>query len=117
MDASFKKSLENALKHYDKVIFLYQPSKELCTELRTILKNEKRNLLLLTTAEAPDFPCDQRKLQEEECRWLLDLYFSYSFSDRFIFLTEQRNYPWPFIDNFVEMGLLAKGEVLEALLV
>ena len=33
MDDSFKKWLENALAHYDRVVFLYHLSKESCIEL------------------------------------------------------------------------------------
>lgn len=116
MDDSFKKWLENALMHYDRVVFLYRLSKESCIELRTILKEEKRKVLLLTDTETLDFPCSQRKLCEEECRQLLELYLSYSFSDHFIFLTDQKKFPWPSIDNFTEAGLATKGETLEALL-
>ncbi len=116
MAVSLKKSLENALKHYERVIFLYQPSKELCTELRTILKKEKKGILLLTATEIPDFPCDQRKLQEDECKSLMELYFTYSFSNHFIFLTDQNEFPWPSILNFAKAGLATRGEILEALM-
>ena len=116
MSDSLIKGLENALAQYDKVVFIYQLSQELCIELRTILKKEKRKLLLLTDTEAPVFPCDQRRLCKEECRWLLELYFSYSFSDRFIFLTDQEKFPWPTIANYIETGLAARGEIWEAML-
>lgn len=116
MNDTLKKRLETALAHYDKVIFLYQLSQESCIELSTILSKEQRNLLLLTEAEAPSFPCDQRKLCEEECRQLLELYLSYSFSDRFVLLTDLKKFPWPFIVNFVETGLSERGEILEAML-
>lgn len=116
MDDSLKKCMENALAHYDRVLFLYQSSKELCIELRTVLKREKRKILVLTDTEAPDFSYDQRKLSEEECRQLSELYFTYSFSDHFIFLTDQKNLPWSSITNFMEAGLAARGETLEALL-
>ncbi len=94
MDDSLKKWLENALAQYDKIIFLYQPSRKLCIELGTVLLKEKRKVLLLTDIEALDFACDQRKLSEEECNQLLELYFSYSFSDHFVFLTDQKRFPW-----------------------
>lgn len=116
MDYSIKKWLGNALADYDRVVFLYQLSQESCAELKKILRDEKRKLLLLTDAEAPDFPCDQRRMHEEECRCLLELYFSYSFADNFIFLTDQKNFPWPSIANFMEAGLAARGEALEAML-
>lgn len=117
MDDSLKKCMENALANYDRVVFLYQSSKELCIELRTVLKKEKRKILLLTDTEAPDFPCDQRELSEEECGQLSELYFSYSFSDHFIFMTDQKKFPWPSIDNFTDAGLSERGEILEALLI
>lgn len=116
MEDSLKEWLENALAYYDKVVFLYQLSETSCTELRTILKREKRKILLLTEIDTPDFPCNQRKLSREECSWLLEMYFSYSFADRFIFLTEQKNFPWPSIFNFMEEGLSARGEIFEAML-
>ena len=116
MDDSLKKWLKNALAHYDRVVFLYQSSKELYSELRTILKKEKRKILLLSDTETSDYPCGQRKLCQEECRQILELYFSYSFSDHFIFLTDQKKLPWPSIANFTEAGLLERGETLEALL-
>lgn len=116
MDHSFEKWLENALAHYDRVVFLYQPSQESCVELEGILRKEKRKLLLLTDLEAPDFPCNQRRLCGDECRCLLELYFSYSFADHFIFLTDQKKLPWPSITNFIEAGLSARGEALEAML-
>lgn len=116
MDDSFKKWLESALAHYDKVVFLYHLSKELCIELKTILKKEKKNFLLLTDMETPDCPCDQRKLREEECRWLLELYFSYCFADNFILLTGRNEFPCPSIANFMDAGLLTGEEMLEAAL-
>lgn len=116
MDDFFDKQLENALAHYDKVIFLYQLSEESYSELRTILRAERRKLLLLTDMEAPDFPYDQKKLCEEECGRLLELYLSYSFSDHFIFLTDQKDFPWPSIANFAEAGLATRRELLEVLL-
>lgn len=117
MDDSLKKYMENALKRYDRVVFLYQSSKELCLELRAVLKKKKRKILLLTDIGAPDFPCMQRKLCKEECGQLMELYFSYCFSDHFIFLTDQEELPWPSIVNFVGAGLSEREEVLEALLV
>lgn len=116
MDDSFKEWLENALAHYDKVVFLYQPSKELCIELNSILKKEKKKFLLLTDIITPNFPCSERRLCEEECRWLLELYFSYCFADNFILLTDQARFPWPSIISFTETGLAARGEILEAIL-
>lgn len=116
MDDSFKKWLEHVLAHYDRVVFLYQLSPESCAELSAFLKRERRELLLITDPEAPDFPCSQRKLREEECSWLLELYVSYSFSDHFIFLTDQKKFPWPSIANFMEAGLAAREEIWEALL-
>lgn len=117
MDASFIKWLENALAQYDRVVFLYQPSKELCIELRTILERDGRKFLLLTDVETHDFSCSQKELCETECRWLLELYFSYSFADNFVFLTDQEKFPWPSIVNFAEAGLFARKEILEAMLV
>lgn len=116
MDHSFEKWLGNTLAHYDRVVFLYQLSRESCAELMRILRKEKRNFLLLTDIEAPDFLCDQRRLCEDECRYLLKLYFSYSFADNFIFLTDHKEFPWPSIANFTETGLPARGEALEAML-
>lgn len=116
MEYSLKIWLEDALAHYDRVVFLYQLSRESCIELMAVLKKEKRKLLLLTDMKTSDFPCDQRKLCEDECRWLLELYFSYSFADHFVFLTDQKKFPWPSIVNFTEAGLAARGEILEALL-
>lgn len=116
MDDSFKKWLEEALAHYDKVVFLYHLSKELCIKLKMILKKEKRKFLLLTDMETWDFPCDRRKLCGEECRRLLELYFSYCFADNFILLTEQDEFPCPSIINFTEAGLLTGEEMLEAVL-
>lgn len=116
MNASFNNQLETALTQYDKVVFLYRLSQESCTELRMILKKGKQKILLLTDWKTPDFPCDQRRLNENECRYLLELYLSYSFSDRFVLLTDQNNFPWPSVNNFAEAGLLTKGEILEAML-
>lgn len=116
MEDSFEKWLENALAHYDKVIFLYQFSEESCAELGTILKAEKRKLLLVTDLEAPEFPCDQRTLCGEECNRLLQLYLSYSFSNRFVLLTDQKGFPWSSIANFAEAGLFTKQEIWEAVL-
>lgn len=117
MDASFIKWLKNALAQYDKVVFLYRVSEELCIELKTVLKKEKRKLLLLTDVEIPDCSCSQRKLGEEERGWLLELYFSYSFADNFVFLTDKEKFPWPSMVNFAEAGLSTKREILEAMLV
>lgn len=116
MECSIKKWLGDALADYDRVVFLYQLSQESYTELRRILRGEKGKLLLLTDVEISNLPCDQRRLCEEECRYLLELYFSYSFADNFIFLTDQKNFPWPSIANFTEEGLAARGEALEAML-
>lgn len=116
MEDSFKKWLENTLACYDRVVFLYQLSEESCAELRAILKKEKRKFLLLAEIDISDFPCSQRRLCEEECRWLLELYFSYRFADHFIFLTDQKKFPWPSIFNFTEAGSSARREILEAIL-
>ncbi len=116
MDDYFKEWLENALVHYDRVVFLYQPSEALSIELMTILHKEKRKILLLTDMGAMDFPCSQRKLTASECRWLLELYLSYNFADNFIFLTDQKKFPWPFITNFMNTGLVARREILEVML-
>lgn len=116
MDDSFEKWLENALAHYEKVIFLYQFPEESCAELRTILKAEKRRILLLMDMETPDFPCDQRTLCGEECNRLLELYLSYSFSNRFVLLTDQKGFPWSSIANFAEAGLVMRREILDAIL-
>lgn len=116
MDDSFKNWLEGALAHYDKVVFLYHLSKELCIKLKTILKKEKRKFLLLTDMETLDFPCDQRKLCGEEGRQLLELYFSYCFADNFILLTGRNEFPCPSIASFMEAGLLTGEEMLEAVL-
>lgn len=117
MDDSFIDWLKDILAQYDRVVFLYRLSGESCAELRTILKKEKRKLLLLTDMEALPFSCDQRKLCGDECGRLLERYLSYNFSDRFILLTDWKEFPWPFAANFAEMGLSTKGEVLEALLI
>lgn len=116
MDDSFENWLQYILADYDKVVFLYHLSEVSCIDLQTILKKEKRKLLLLTDTEAPDFPCNQRMLSEEECRRLLELYFTYSFADRFIFLTDRKVFPWPSAANFVEAGLAESVEILEAML-
>ncbi len=116
MDGFLKNWLENALIYYAKVVFLYQPSEALCIELRTILHKEKRKILLLTDMETMDFPCSQRRLAASECRWLLQLYLSYNFADNFIFLTDQKKLPWPSIANFIDTGLAARREILEAML-
>lgn len=116
MEDTLEKWLESVLKHYDKVVFLYRISEELYIELRKTLKKEKRKFLLLTDMDNLEFPCSQRRLCENECKWLLELYSSYRFADHFIFLTDQVKFPWPTIVNFTEVGLCPIREILEAIL-
>ena len=112
----FENWLENALADYRKVVFLYQPSESLCIGLEAILKKEKKKLLLLTSMESLNFSCSQRRLSEEECMQLLKLYFTYSFSDRFVLLTDRKMFPWPSVAGFVVAGVAETAEILEAML-
>lgn len=116
MEDSLKRWLEDALVHYDRVVFLYQFSQASCIGLRRILKKEQRKILLLTDTEVFGFTCSQRTLCEEECRGLLELYFSYCFADNFIFLTDQKEFPWPSPVSFSEAGVSEREKIWEAML-
>lgn len=110
-------SLEYDINHYDKVI--------LFTDRELLLKFYKlkfdclhqQKLLILSSEqiipEAKNFTF--RMIKEEEIRNLRNLYFTYEFSDNFIFISVE-NENFATLYNFVNVGIISVEEMFEILL-
>ena len=117
MEYSMIKQLSQWLSQYAR-IYLFPPAgRELLSALNDFAQKFRsdRKSLLLGTAEIPPAPgFDYRRLTEHEMQELLSLYYLYSFSDRFLVISEQPQFGS--LNNYVTAGLLTREEMMEAFL-
>lgn len=111
------------LRHYDR-IFLFQTAEWLEEFLEAGRKygNGRKILVLSLEAKEPGsmgmFRTGNitfRTVSQETLQQLLDLYYTYEFSDRFMVISPQ-NAPYASPENYIVTGLLSREEVLKAAL-
>ena len=85
-------------------------------EQKVLNKKVLNKKVLLYVEEKVDInsSVDYRRLSEDEKQQLLDLYFTYEFSDKFCVIKNN-----PFcgnLQNYVELGVMSKEEAYQALI-
>lgn len=110
-------NLEQDIDKYDKILFFEEDEVLIIFCCLQITIKTQQKILILTQK---DFGADTenfifRKVTKKEAEKISELYFTYEFSDKFLFVSRKKgNYASLF--HFVDTGILNIEEVFEALL-
>lgn len=107
--------LERAVGQFDR-IFVFE-NEELIPEVFSENKTIAHKLLILSEKQmVPD--TDNiifQQITEEEKEQIINLYFTYEFSDKFTFVS-RNNINYGGLFHFIDTGILSKEEAFEALI-
>lgn len=107
--------LQGYLETYEKIVIVidYEMLSDIMMCEREGL--EGRNVLLLSDVMISEYQEKYHYISSEKLRVILDLYYTYEFSDKIHLISDQEN-KYANIFNFVKTGVLTKEEAFEALL-
>ena len=105
--------LKNDLNKYDKIILL---SDDLDFMLNNLILSDKKNVLYLVSKKNNyNKKCENvRYVSKSTINFLVDLYYTYNFSDRFKVISNSINFAS--LLNYLFLGILTEDEVLEIIL-
>lgn len=110
--------LEEAILKYDKILLFDRDELILnILNVKTLTVIYKRILILSIKQMAAEFEnITFREITEDEKEQILKLYFTYEFSDKFLFIS-RKNSNYGGVFHFVDTGILNMEEAFEALIV
>ncbi len=110
--------LEEAIKQYDR-IFLFDKEEYIYTLFNTKIGTSIHRKILILSSGQRELSVDSITfwdITKEEKEQIINLYFTYEFSDKFLFIS-RRNINYGGIFHFVDTGIIKMEEVIEALII